>query len=57
MDWSTISLDSEDKTMDYRQIKKQANEILKNKTAGYLRLSAHMETTITTTIYNISLLA
>jgi predicted HTH transcriptional regulator len=33
MDWSTISLDSEDKTMDYRQIKKQANEILKIKTA------------------------
>ena len=33
MDCGTISLDSEDKTMDYRQIKKQANEILKNKTA------------------------
>ena len=33
LDWSTISLDSEVETMDYKQIMKQANEILKNRTA------------------------
>lgn len=33
LDWSIVSLDSEVETMDYKQIMKQANEILKNRTA------------------------
>lgn len=33
LDWSIVSLDSEVETMDYKQIMKQANEILKKRTA------------------------
>ena len=33
LDWCAISLDWEVEIMDYKQIKKQANEILKKRTA------------------------
>ena len=36
LDWCAISLDWEVEIMDYKQIKKQANEILKKRTAEWL---------------------